>query len=103
MANKNLFKTVAGKLLPKTDALNEHLAPAYALSPKAQLAQYAATGCLNHTFYADADEHRVGHVAIEFGRDEDAGDRRTLMHRRRKLLQPNSRATPRRVGIRHGR
>ena len=56
MANKNLFRTVAGKLLPKTDALNEHLAPAYALSPKAQLAQYAATGCLNHTFYADADE-----------------------------------------------
>jgi 60 kDa SS-A/Ro ribonucleoprotein len=56
MANKNLFRTVAGKLLPKTDALNEHLAPAYALSPKAQLAQYAATGCLNHTFYADAGE-----------------------------------------------
>lgn len=56
MANKNLFKTVAGKLLPRTDALNEHLAPAYALTPKAQLAQYAATGCLNHTFYADADE-----------------------------------------------
>jgi 60 kDa SS-A/Ro ribonucleoprotein len=56
MANKNLFRTVAGKLLPKTDAPNEHLAPAYALSPKAQLAQYAATGCLNHTFYADADE-----------------------------------------------
>jgi 60 kDa SS-A/Ro ribonucleoprotein len=56
MANKNLFKKVAGKLLPKTDALNEHLAPAYALSPKAQLAQYAATGCLNHAFYADADE-----------------------------------------------
>jgi len=52
MANKNLFKTVAGKFLPKTDALNEHHAPAYALSPKAQLAQYAATGCLNRTFYA---------------------------------------------------
>jgi 60 kDa SS-A/Ro ribonucleoprotein len=56
MANKNLFQTVAGKLLPKTDALNEHLAPAYALSPKAQLAQYAVTGCLNGAFYADADE-----------------------------------------------
>jgi 60 kDa SS-A/Ro ribonucleoprotein len=56
MANKNLFKTIAGKLLPRTDALNEHLAPAYALSPKAQLAQYAVTGCLNGAFYADADE-----------------------------------------------
>src|SRR5215813_7708905 len=56
MANKNLFKTVAGKLLPRTDALNEHLAPAYALSPKARLAQYAVTGCLNGAFYADAEE-----------------------------------------------
>src|SRR5262249_35393766 len=56
MANKNLFQSIAGKLLPKTDALNEHLAPAYALSPKAQLAQYAVTGCLNGVFYADADE-----------------------------------------------
>ncbi|MBO0725786.1 MAG: RNA-binding protein [Blastocatellia bacterium] len=56
MANKNLFKTIAGKLLPRTDALNEHLVPAYALSPKAQLAQYAVTGCLNGAFYADADE-----------------------------------------------
>ena len=56
MANKNLFKTVAGKLLPATDALNEHLAPAYVLSPKAQLAQYAVTGCLNGAFYADAGE-----------------------------------------------
>src|SRR5262245_46045538 len=56
MANKNLFQSIAGKLLPKTDALNEHLAPAYALSPKAQLAQYAVTGCLNGAFYADAGE-----------------------------------------------
>ncbi|HEX5085726.1 MAG TPA: RNA-binding protein [Blastocatellia bacterium] len=56
MANKNLFQSVAGRLLPKTDALNEHLAPAYTLSPKAQLAQYAVTGCLNGAFYADAGE-----------------------------------------------
>ena len=56
MANKSLFKTIAGKLLPVTDALNEHRAPAYALEPKSQLAQYAATGCLNTTFYATADE-----------------------------------------------
>jgi 60 kDa SS-A/Ro ribonucleoprotein len=56
MANKNLFKSLIGKLMPATDALNEHRAPAYALSPRAQLAQYAATGCLNTTFYASADE-----------------------------------------------
>src|SRR5258708_40373454 len=56
MANKNLFKSLIGKLMPKTDALNEEHVPAYALSPKHQLAQYAATGCLNTTFYASADE-----------------------------------------------
>ncbi len=56
MANKTLFKSLIGKLLPATDALNEEHAPAYALSPKHRLAQYAATGCLNRTFYVDASE-----------------------------------------------
>src|SRR5690349_6889437 len=56
MANKTLFKSLVGKLIPTTNAFNEECAPAYALSPKHQLAQYAATGCLNTTFYATADE-----------------------------------------------
>lgn len=56
MANKNLFKSLIGKLMSATDALNEERGPAYALLPKHQLAQYAATGCLNTTFYASADE-----------------------------------------------
>jgi 60 kDa SS-A/Ro ribonucleoprotein len=56
MANKNLFKSLAGKLLPKADARNEAGGVAYRLSPKQRLAQYAATGCLNSTFYADAGE-----------------------------------------------
>ena len=59
MANKTLFKSLIGKLVPATDALNEHQAPAYALTPKQQLAQYAVTGCLNSTFYASADEQLV--------------------------------------------
>ncbi|HEX2272051.1 MAG TPA: hypothetical protein VHH35_21090 [Pyrinomonadaceae bacterium] len=54
MANKTLFKSLFGRLIPATDAVNEEHAPAYALSPKHQLAQYAATGCLNSTFYASA-------------------------------------------------
>ena len=45
-----------GRLVPKADARNEHNAPAYALTPKQALAQYAATGCLSATFYADAGE-----------------------------------------------
>src|SRR5688500_16218301 len=56
MANKNLFKSLIGKFVPPTDAINEEFAPAYALTPKHQLAQFAATGCLNTTFYASADQ-----------------------------------------------
>ncbi|HKG14164.1 MAG TPA: hypothetical protein VKB12_12515 [Pyrinomonadaceae bacterium] len=56
MANKNLFKTLVGKLVPAANARNEHGAPAYALTPKQALAQYAATGCLTQTFYAGAGE-----------------------------------------------
>jgi 60 kDa SS-A/Ro ribonucleoprotein len=56
MANKNLFKSIIGKLIPAADASNEERAPAYALKPEHALAQYAATGCLNSTFYAGAEE-----------------------------------------------
>jgi len=70
MANKTLFKSLIGKLIPATDAINEERAPAYALSPKAQLAQYAATGCLNTTFYATADEQLA--KVLELCTDIDA-------------------------------
>jgi len=56
MANKTLFKSLIGKLLPKADAVNEAGGSAYKLSPKAALAQYAATGCLNATYYASAED-----------------------------------------------
>ncbi|MGH9428713.1 MAG: hypothetical protein ACRD2L_20700, partial [Terriglobia bacterium] len=70
MANKTLFKSLIGKLMPATDALNEERAPAYELSPKHQLAQYAATGCLNTTFYASADEQLA--KVLELCADIDA-------------------------------
>ncbi|MBL9128788.1 MAG: TROVE domain-containing protein [Verrucomicrobiales bacterium] len=53
MANLSLFRT----LPPGTDVAdtrNEAGGKAYAFSPRHALAQYAATGCLNGTFYADA-------------------------------------------------
>jgi len=56
MANKALFKSLVGRLVPAADARNEERAPAYALTPKQALAQYAATGCLSATFYAGAEE-----------------------------------------------
>ncbi|MFZ1494802.1 MAG: RNA-binding protein [Candidatus Competibacter denitrificans] len=55
MANKQLFKSSVGRLPPETNARNEAGGKAYALSPPAALAQYAATGCLNTTFYANAE------------------------------------------------
>ena len=55
MANKHLFKSSVGRLIPQADARNEAGGRAYALSPKAALAQYVATGCLNTTFYASAE------------------------------------------------
>jgi 60 kDa SS-A/Ro ribonucleoprotein len=56
MVNTSLFRSVIGRLLPATDAYNHELAPAYALEPRHALAQYAATGCLQRTFYAGAAE-----------------------------------------------
>lgn len=55
MANAQLFQSLKGKLLSKANAINEEGAPAYALSAKQVLAQYAATGCLNATYYASAE------------------------------------------------
>ena len=56
MANLQLFQSAKQTgLAPAALAVNAEGAPAYALSPRHQLAQYAATGCLNTTFYAGAD------------------------------------------------
>ena len=56
MANKTLFASLRGELIPQTDTRNAENAPAYALAPKHALAQYAATGCFGRTFYATAEE-----------------------------------------------
>ncbi len=56
MANKTLFASLRDALTPKTDTMNAEYAPAYSLTPKQALAQYAATGCFGRTFYATADE-----------------------------------------------
>jgi len=55
MVNTHLFHTLKGALLPEANVRNHERAPAYALSPRHQLAQLAATGCLNQTFYANAE------------------------------------------------
>ena len=58
MANFKLFNT-RDTQLPASDTLNNAQAPAYAYQPKHKLAQLAVTGCLNQTFYADAETQLV--------------------------------------------
>ena len=55
MANVQLFKSYRGNKLPLPDVVNQHGVAAYGFDAKHRLAQYAATGCLNATFYADAE------------------------------------------------
>jgi 60 kDa SS-A/Ro ribonucleoprotein len=62
--NTTLFQTLRGKMIPAAPARNEAGGVAYALSPKAALAQYAATGCMNRTFYATADEQMKAVLAL---------------------------------------
>ena len=66
MANRTLFHSIEGRMIPATDTLNHEFAPAYALSPEQALAQFAATGCLNTTFYATATDHLA--TVIELAR-----------------------------------
>lgn len=54
MANKSVFATYVGKWIGRTDTVNRAGARAYAFTPEQALAQLAATGTFNATFYADA-------------------------------------------------
>lgn len=56
MANKTLFKSRRVRRVKTADTWNAQYAPAYKLSPRHALAQYAATGCLSTTYYADDEE-----------------------------------------------
>ncbi|MFM9925379.1 RNA-binding protein [Variovorax sp. H27-G14] len=64
MANLQLFQTQRGAMQPAADMRNEAGGAAYALSPKHQLAQLAATGCLNNTFYAQAKDQLDAVLAL---------------------------------------
>ena len=59
MANSTLFASLKS-LLPRADTRNEAGGRAYTLPPKHALAQLAATGCFNGTYYTGADTQRPG-------------------------------------------
>jgi len=54
MANTTLFSSIKSKLL-RTDSTNEAGGRAYKFAPKHALAQLAATGCFNGSYYATAE------------------------------------------------
>ena len=64
MANLQLFQSIKGALLPNANGLNAAQAPAYVMSPRHQLAQYAATGCLNGSYYANAEAQLATVLAL---------------------------------------
>ena len=56
MANKSVFASMTGRLLPKATARNAHGAPAYAYSDAHALAQLAVTGTFGGMFYQSPQE-----------------------------------------------
>lgn len=64
MVNKTLFPSLRGALTPAANTTNAEGASAYALSPRHQLAQLAATGCLSQTFYASAETELAEVLAL---------------------------------------
>ncbi|MCD9085368.1 VWA domain-containing protein [Stenotrophomonas sp. SY1] len=71
MANATLFASLRGALLPKAQARNEAGGLAYARDPRTALAVFAATGCLNSTFYGDAETQLEQVLALCNGVDAD--------------------------------
>ena len=60
--NKNIFKGNTASV-PKADAVNEAGGIAYSMGSKHALAQMAATGCINGTYYATADKQAADILA----------------------------------------
>lgn len=55
MANKTLFQTLMGRLVPPADIRNDAGGAAYTRDPREALAQLVMTGTMNNTFYATAE------------------------------------------------
>lgn len=64
MANKSVFASIKGRLLPKAEATNLAGAPAYAYGAEHKLAQLAVTGTFGQTFYQNAQTELETVVAL---------------------------------------
>lgn len=87
MANKSLFSSIAGKLLPRAAAVNEAGGRAYERTPKGALAQYAATGCLNGTYYASAETQLEKVLALAAAVEPDFVAKTAVYSRERAFMK----------------
>ena len=85
MANKNLFKSLKSTL-PRAAAINHAGGSAYALPPKHALAQLAATGCFNNTYYAHGDEQLASLVALAEAVDDNVFLAKLALYSREKAF-----------------
>jgi 60 kDa SS-A/Ro ribonucleoprotein len=85
MANKNLFKSLTSTL-PRANAVNHAGGSAYALPPKQALAQLAATGCFNNTFYAHGDEQLANLLVLAEAVDDDVFLAKLAVYSREKAF-----------------
>ncbi len=81
MANTSLFASTRGPLLPAATTRNEAGGLAYTRTPQAALALYAATGCLNGTFYVN-DAEQLDHVLALCAQVEPGFVARTAVYAR---------------------
>lgn len=87
MANATLFRSLVGGLLPAATARNEAGGPAYLRTPEGALAQLAATGCLNDTFYAGAEDQLDGVLDLSARVAPEFVARTALYSRRRGFMK----------------
>jgi 60 kDa SS-A/Ro ribonucleoprotein len=83
MANLNLFASTRGPAPPAATSCNEAGGLAHARRPESALALYAATGCLNNTFYASA-EQQLDHVLGLCAQVEPAFVAKTAIYTRQR-------------------
>jgi 60 kDa SS-A/Ro ribonucleoprotein len=87
MANATLFRSIVGALIPRADARNAENAPAYVRSPEQALAQFAATGCLNTTFYATAAEQLESVLELSTRVEPEFVARTAIFSRQRAFMK----------------
>lgn len=87
MANRNLFQSIRGGLLPAATTRNEAGGGAYERSPEAFLAQLAAIGCLSNTFYASAENQLAKVLELANQVDVDFLTRTALYARRKGFMK----------------